>query len=1037
MIGICQIVLKFYFTNTLKTLSRKIKFISYFFLLICQINYSQNTRKPAIESFEDARVVDKYVATNSTISIVDRHFKYGKAALKWSWNKEANFGTSNFKILSLEESPLAYGSYFPASPTLHINIYNEVSQNGNITISFEKNKKKEIYFDIPLNFKGWRKFWIPFYEMNGNAPKKGEQIDFDYFKVTTNSKSGTLYFDDIIFSQYQDDRHQYPDNLVPFIKKDSVLREDFWMPSSTNYKNIQNLKAKPISVATRLDLKKFEQKIKEDLTVAAKYKTYINSLREDFDALGIYEEDAIIKGPPLTFYDEQEYFNENQQGKKVHNDLRKFEKIMRKLSHFHERSTIEEQKAIEEMFILGTKYFLDQGWQEGSNGGTRHHIGYFIRGVAEGFFTMRKVLYDNGLLTDVANSMHWVFNLGKVLEDQSTFTVNIDYLNTQAYYHLMLIFLEESQEKQVALLQAYSNYLSITLAQKNEQWGFKEDGTAWHHNGHYPAYGIGAFRNVPKPLNILSKTRFRITTAGHQNFKNAFMAARIYSQKFDWGFGNAGRHPLEENGIKSLKNQFLLMANAGDPTAKAEIDTEVAAAYLRLWGDEDKFNRALFSQMNAIKKEDVTGFYTFPYAATAIKRTKEWAAIIKGYSKYVWASEIYVDENRYGRYPSNGTIQLLNKKGENGSGFKQEGWDWNRYPGATIIYLPFKELEPKKLLLAFRSNETFAGATELNGNGIFGMILNEADGSNADGEIGNNGFPGKLKAKKSIFSFSDKIISIGTNISSVDNKNPTQTNLFQTFLEDKKELLFTQNGKLKSFPTKGNLPANKTGENWIIDNYGNGYHILSSDVINYKKETQNSYHNKYSVNTGKMNAKGKGVTKTKGNYATAWINHGLAPKNANYQYIIYPFNTESEIDDFEEKVKKDTSYTIIQADENAHIVKDEKTNTTGYVIFDKNFKLKEGLLKSVSKPSLLMTQNLSATKIEISLVQPDLNFEEYSKNRFKNFSRPVELIITIKNKWEVAKKEFIKSISYKEGMTIITLTCKDGLPRKFVLNKLK
>ena len=97
------------------------------------------------------------------------------------------------------------------------------------------------------------------------------------------------------------------------------------------------------------------------------------------------------------------------------------------------------------------------------------------------------------------------------------------------------------------------------------------------------------------------------------------------------------------------------------------------------------------------------------------------------------------------------------------------------------------------------------------------------------------------------------------------------------------------------------MPANKTGENWIIDNYGNGYHILSSDVINYKKETQNSYHNKYSVNTGKMNAKGKGVTKTKGNYATAWINHGLAPKNANYQYIIYPFNTESEIDDFEEK----------------------------------------------------------------------------------------------------------------------------------------
>ena len=33
----------------------------------------------------------------------------------------------------------------------------------------------------------------------------------------------------------------------------------------------------------------------------------------------------------------------------------------------------------------------------------------------------------------------------------------------------------------------------------------------------------------------------------------------------------------------------------------------------------------------------------------------------------------------------------------------------------------------------FRSNETFAGATQLDGNSVFGMILNESKGSNADG----------------------------------------------------------------------------------------------------------------------------------------------------------------------------------------------------------------------------------------------------------------------------------------------------------------
>ena len=94
-----------------------------------------------------------------------------------------------------------------------------------------------------------------------------------------------------------------------------------------------------------------------------------------------------------------------------------------------------------------------------------------------------------------------------LLEDESKFHVNIDYLNTQSYYHLMLIFMFEKQEMQAAILSAYSKYISITLAQQKEEWGFKIDGTAWHHNGHYPAYGIGAFNNV----RTIAKYRGRVS----------------------------------------------------------------------------------------------------------------------------------------------------------------------------------------------------------------------------------------------------------------------------------------------------------------------------------------------------------------------------------------------------------------------------------------------------------------------------------------------------------------------------------------------
>lgn len=999
---------------------------------------AQDKYVPAVESFESKSVLSFYNQSAGNLSISKKHKRYGDSSLKWSWSQQSSFGTAHFKAVSMEESPLAYGSYFPASPTLNISIYNEQAKNDTITISFEKEGVQQVYFNIELSFTGWRRVWVPFYEMYGNAPKKGEAIDYDYFKVSTTSNQGELFFDDIVFSQYQDDRHQYPDEIVPFIKEDKKLREDFWMPLASNFNRIKNLEVAPISVATRLELNKFQSIITQDLTVPAKYKTYINSLKSDFDEMGIYEKDGIVLGPPLTVYEEQEFFDKNQQGKRRYNDVKKFGAIMRKLSHFHDRSTPEETQEIERMFVLGTKYFLDQGWQAGSNGGTRHHVGYFVRGIAEGFYTMRKVLYQEGLLSDVANSMHWLFNLGMLLDDESTFHVNIDYLNTQSYYHLMLIFLEENQEKQAALLKAYSNYMSVVLAQQNEPRGFKVDGTSWHHNGHYPAYGFGAFQNVPKVIKTLSRTRFRIRTQGHQNFKNAFLKTSEYSQVFNWGFGNAGRHPLENNGIESLRSQYLMMAQAGNPQGSSKIDHDFAAAYIRLWGEEDVLNSSIFRDIEGIKKQKLKSYMTMPYAATAIHRNNDdWAAIVKGYSKYVWASEIYVDENRYGRYPSNGTIQLLNNKGESGSGFKQEGWDWNRYPGATVIYLPFKELEPKKPLLMFRSDETFAGATELNGNGIFGMVLNESSGSNADGENTKNGYPGKLKAKKSMFSFGDKIIAIGTNISSVDTVNATQTNLFQSFLNEPKQTLYSSEGKIKKIPSLVKLSETTSGNNWVIDPYGNGYYILSKNETYIQKKEQESYHNKYSINTGKMNAKGKGVTETKGNYAAGWMDHGLAPKNASYQYVIYPFLDEKHQNKFEQIAKEDNTYNVLRADEVAHIVKDKKLSTTGYVVFEAGKNLENGLLKQVAEPCLVMINESNINSIKISAVQPDLNFEEKEneKGRYKNFSRSVSLSITLIGKWNGVETDVVKSITHVNGNTTVLLSCKDGLPREFSLQK--
>jgi chondroitin-sulfate-ABC endolyase/exolyase len=1021
-------------TRSISDNNRPIVFIMLLFFVVTT-SFSQEKTKPAIESFESESTLASYNRVNSNLSLSTDHYKFGKSSLQWEWQGKSSFGTSNFRILTHDESPLLYGNHFPASPTLIISLYNEVPQKGKITISYEKKGKQEVWFDIALSFKGWRHIWVPFYEMQGNKPKKGAAIDYDYFKISTTAKSGKLFFDDIIFSQYQDDRHQYPDLIVPFIKRDQMEGADHWMPLASNYERIQNLEKTPISISDKMDLQKFEKLIDDDLLIDKKYKVDMNTLHDLYQKLNINDNGKTVTGPPLTFKEEQEYFDQKQQGPNAFNDIQDLGKVLKKLADFYDRADTVQKQEIEKMFMTGTKYFLDQGWQAGSSGGTRHHIGYNVREITEAFYIMRGALKKEGLLDDVGASLHWLFNLGMVLDDDKNFHVNIDYLNTQSYYHLMLIFLMENQEKQATLLNAYSKYISTTLAQQNEEGGFKVDGTSWHHNGHYPAYGMGAFQTVPKVIRTLSGTKFRIQQKGHENFKKAFLTTRIYSQLYDWGFGNAGRHPLEDNSIASLKNQYLLMAFSGNPEGTSGIDKEVASAYLRLWGKDDILNTSLFTNLNGINSERLSGYHTLPYAATAIQRRNNWAAIIKGYSKYVWASEIYLDENRYGRYPANGTIQLLNDKGEKGSGFQQEGWDWNRYPGGTIIYLPLEELESEMSLIMFRSIETFAGAAELGENGIFGMILNESKGSNADGPETKVGFPGKLKAKKSVFSYGDKLICIGTNISSIDEKNPTQTNLFQSFLTNTKDPIYTSSETISKFPYKKELIQDSKSGSWLIDPYGNGYHILSGTPVQIKKEMQHSYDNRYSIRTGKMNSKGKGVKETEGNYATAWIDHGLAPTNASYQYVIYPFQKTDDLKKFGNRINEDKSYTIMRADSIAHIVLDTKTATTGYVIFEANKNLERGVLKEVSNPSLIMIRQDDPTNLTISAVEPDLNFPEYETGKYRNYSTAVKLTMILDGKWTTSITNTVLSVDNATDVTTIVVNCKDGLPSKFNLVK--
>ncbi len=343
------------------------KILLLFLLVLCMgSTYSQQPAKPAVESFEVRNVLKKYDESSlSHLSISTEHHRFGKSSLEWEWSrKESFFATSNFRILSKKESLLTYGDHFPASPTFEFSIYSEAPQHGSARFSFSKDGKEEVWFDLDLNFYGWRRLWVPFYEMEGNPPKKEASVGYTNFKIEANLEKGKLFFDDIIFSQYHDDRYQYPDLQMPFIKKGQEPDKDHWMPQLNFFKRLEDLKAAPISAEARMDLERVEKNLDVSLAIANRYKVYMDDLKKHFSKLEIKDDGKTVTGPPLTYRLNQEYYDEKQQGPKIHNAIRDLGKVLKKLAVYYDRSDPGQKQEIEKMFITGSKYFWIKGGKQ-------------------------------------------------------------------------------------------------------------------------------------------------------------------------------------------------------------------------------------------------------------------------------------------------------------------------------------------------------------------------------------------------------------------------------------------------------------------------------------------------------------------------------------------------------------------------------------------------------------------------------------------------------------------------------------------------
>ena len=565
-----------------------------------------------------------------------------------------------------------------------------------------------------------------------------------------------------------------------------------------------------------------------------------------------------------------------------------------------------------------------------------------------------------------------------------------------------LLFTDERERARA--LKGLSRWVSTSLHYTpGTIGGIKVDGTTFHHGGFYPAYTTGVLAMVGQFIAFTNHTEYEPTEEARQTLKSAFISMRNYCNKYEWGIGISGRHPFRGSMKEDDIAAFAYLALSGDLSGeKNDFDHHLAADYLRLC-QKDTPEARYFKEQGIQPANAPQGFFVYNYGSTGIFRRADWMVTLKGYTTDVWGAEIYTKDNRYGRYQSYGSVQIMGQSSRFASGYDEHGWDWNRLPGATTIHLPFELLDsPLPGTTMARSKENFSGSCSLEGkNGMFAMKLMERELKN---------FTPDFVARKSVFCFGNKMVCLGTDINNSNSSYPTETTLFQSVFRKDSTSIFVDGKKQNEM---FRLQLNDGKPHWIQDGYNNHYFVKGNVEVQIAR--QDSRHEKTRAITH-------------GTFSSAWINHGKSPQDAEYEYMVLIQPNPDELN----LARNKQTYQIVQKDHTAHVVFDEETGITAYAVFEDYTPLSDKLLLRIPAETMVMQKKAGKNHILFSICDPNLHIAEKSFTT-KEASQPVEKKLLLKGKWEMVNSCEKFSLSSDGENTLLTVICQHGQPVEFTL----
>ncbi len=953
-----------------------------FFQLLFILTYLSSSAFAQFVSFEEEIPCNFKSSDKQELALSSSYYKEGSKSLEWKFSPNSILDIPSESVFTLE-----------GDNGITLWIYNEKPQQDSLRFEFySPNGHVSHHFGFRLYAAGWRACWISFKHMQGDKQDK----KIAGYRIIAPNRTGRVFIDRLTFPVKKINDRTTPDLQMP--TNNSLTYRDLWhwcrVWQWEQYQYDLPL-SESLTTDEKQELATVEARLTAILDTPKAPKKGISKAYSTFKAANIRPSSNGFTGAPVVAPDELN----RRKGELSWNDLEDM------LSGFAYDAYYNHSAQSAKNYFLVWDYAINQGFAFGSGMGTNHHYGYQVRKIYTTAWLMRDAIWKAPNRDNILSALiFW----SALQETRIPFQYGRDELLDSWHTLLMaktvsaLLFVDERERARA--LAGLSRWLSGSLQYSpGTIGGIKVDGTTFHHGGFYPAYTTGVLAMVGQFIALTSHTRYVPTMEARQVLKSAFISMRNYCNIYEWGIGISGRHPfggsMKENDVAA----FAYLALAGDLSGESNtFDHHLAADYIRLCNNDTP--EAIY-----FRKEGITpakapqGFFVYNYGSAGIFRRNDWMVTLKGYTTDVWGSEIYRKDNRYGRYQSYGSVQIMGYPSRKASGFDENGWDWNRLPGTTTIHLPFDLLDsPLPGTTMAHSKENFSGSSSLEGkNGMFAMKLMERNLKN---------FTPDFVARKSVFCFNNRMICLGTGISNSNASFPTETTLFQSTFQKGKSDIYVDS-KLKDVPFHQELNDGK--RHCIQDGYNN-YYLVNGDNVQIQIARQDSHHE-------------KNRAKTQGTFASAYINHGAAPQNAGYEYMVLIQPSPKELD----AARRKAPYQILHKDSIAHVVIDKQTGITAYAAFETYLPQKDELFLSIPAETMVM-QKQSGSNLLLSVCDPNLNISEKAFTT-KEPSRPIEKKLILKGQWKCKTLQEDVTVEVGQTETVLTVTCRHGQPIEFIL----